>query len=151
MRDLDKEFLELINYYCGCNQDALAFVLGYSIYVHDIDDIVDGDKMGDIHLLKTFELAAVVYSNPFYIKNINTLYPLIIMSSSTYITSVTLEKDPDKAPWKTWSFDWMRQTGIEVILAVVQILHGIDKRIEASLRFREISFKLHHKEDGTPC
>lgn len=146
-----QDYLNFLQHYCSADPDALLFVLGYSVYVHAIDDIIDGDKDDHIHILKTFELAAMVYSNQFYLRHIHELRPLVVMASSTYMTSVTLEKATNGKDWKLHVADALRQTGNELFLAVIQILHGIDVRIEASLKLREISYLTHHLPDGTPC
>lgn len=147
----EADYCNFLKYYCGADVDAYLFITAYTVYVHAIDDIIDKDNTDPVFILKTFELAAIVYGNSFYLRHFSALYPLVKMASSTYITSVQLEQDKDKAVWKDRVADALRQTGNELILAVIEILHGIDKRIEASLKLRKISWKTHHKEDGTPC
>lgn len=146
----ESEYARFLKYYLACDLDAYLFVLAYTVYVHSIDDIIDGDNTEPVFIIKTFELAAVLYANSFYLKNFNMLYPLVKMSSSTYITSVQLEQDKEKAMWKTRVADALRQTGNELILAVIELLHGIDVRTKASMELRKISWKLHHDKEGNP-
>jgi hypothetical protein len=142
------DYVNFLNQYLKDNIDALIWVLAYSTYVHGIDDIIDKDNTESEHILKTFELAAVIYSYPFYLQNLNILYPLVIMASNTYMDSVKLENQPEV--WKQRVSDALRQTGNEVILACIQIVGGVDIRREASMKLREISWRTHHTIEGVP-
>lgn len=146
----ESDYISFIKKYTGADIDAYLFVLAYTAYVHAVDDIIDKDNTDPVFILKTFELAAVVYGNAFYLRNFSMLYPLVKMASSTYITSVQLEQEKSSEIWKNRVADALRQTGNELILAVIELLHGIDVRTKASYELRKISWHLHHKEDGTP-
>jgi hypothetical protein len=143
------KYIEFIRKYLGHNVDALGWVACYGVYSHAIDDIIDGDKTDNEHILKTFELAAVLYMHKFCRDNFESLYPLIMMASNTYRDSVILERSSEV--WKKRVADALRQCGNEVILACIQIAGGVEARRAASLELRELSYKTHHKEDGTPC
>ena len=143
-----KAYIEFIAKYIGHNIDAHIWILGYGVYVHAIDDIIDGDKTDSEFILKTFELAAMVYSYPFYLQNMHILYSLCKTASNTYMDSVLMEKS--KEEWKRNYADILRTHGNEVILAVIEILHGIDVRRKASQELREISYHTHHNELGAP-
>lgn len=143
-----EEYIKFLEQYLKKDADALAWVLAITKYFHDIDDIIDKDNTSPIHLLRTFEFAAIIYSSPFYQRNIGYLYPLVKMVSNTYMDSVLLEKQPEA--WKRAVADGLRQTGNELILACIEVLHGFDIRREASMKLREVSWKTHHLEDGTP-
>lgn len=142
------DYSTFLKSYLEKDVDALLWVLAYTTYVHAIDDIIDGDNTESEHILKTFELAAIIYSYPWYLQNRHTLYPLVIMASNTYMDSVKLEKSNEL--WKQRVADALRQTGNEVILACIQIVGGIEARREASLKLREISWRTHHNELGEP-
>ena len=146
------EYIAFLNKYLGNYQDALLWVSAYGIYTHDIDDIIDCE-IPTAHtphefILKTFEFAETVYTNIFYLQNIHKLRPLIKAASNAYMDSVILEKS-DKPHHKHIS-DHLRTVGNELILAVIEIVSGIDKRREASLELREISYSTHHTESGVP-
>lgn len=143
-----KDFIDFLNKYLSPDPDALLWVLSYTVYVHSVDDIVDGDKPTKEHLLRTFEHAAVVYSNGFYQKNIHLLYSLIVMASNTYMDSVMMEGSTET--WKQRTGDYLRQTGNELLLACIQIVGGIEARREASIKLRDISWRNHHTSEGKP-
>lgn len=146
----ESDYVKFLGQYLGTDPDALLWVLAYSSYVHSIDDIIDGDNTDPMFILKTFELAAMLYSNNWYLKHIHFLYSLVIMASNTYMDSVIFEQDKTAPVWKKKVSDALRQTGNEVILQCIQIVGGIEARREASLKLREISWRTHHLADGTP-
>lgn len=141
-------YVDFLAKYLGDGSEAYLWLLAYGLYVHAIDDIVDGDKTDMQHLLKTFEFAATVYAYPFFMENATRLYPLVKMASSTYMNSVLMEKE--KKPWMVNYGDFLRQCGNEVVLAVIEIACGLDTRIKASMELRELSYTLHHNELGQP-
>lgn len=144
------DYVTFLQKYLSIDPDALLWTLGYGSFIHSVDDIIDNEIPKDVEskefLLKTFEFAAVVYSNNFYQRNIATLYPLVKMASNTYADSVQLESSETK--WKRDFADVLRTTGNEVILAVIEIVRGYDIRRQASLEIRGLSYKLHHNELG---
>lgn len=77
------------------------------------------------------------------------LRPLIKSTSQAYMDSVLWEKSPED--WKRKVADAARQQGNDILLAIIEIVGGIEKRHEASLLLREVSYKMHHLKDGTPC
>jgi hypothetical protein len=130
------------------NPDACLWVLGYYTYVHAIDDFIDGDRTDFQHFLRIQELAAIVYSNVFYQRNIASLYPLVMMASNSYMDSVAMEHKSED--WKRKVADSLRQHANELIIRVIEIVGGYEARREASLALREISWKSHHDSDGKP-
>ena len=148
-----KTFLDIVEQYIKPDPDAMLWVLGYATYVHAIDDIIDNDVPDDQHrqqfILKTFEFAEAIYSNIFYLRHISMLRPLIKSTSQAYMDSVLWEKSPED--WKRKVADAARQQGNDILLAIIEIVGGIEKRHEASLLLREVSYKMHHLKDGTPC
>lgn len=135
------------------DMDALLWALGYAVYVHAIDDIIDQDIPSDqtrqMFILRTFEYAEAIYSNHWYITHIAQLRPLVKMASNTYMDSVLWEKSPEE--YKRKIADQLRCAGNELMLAIVEIVSGIDARREASLELRELSYKTHHTIEGEPC
>lgn len=143
------QYIEFLRKYLGHCPEALAWLSGYGVYAHGVDDIIDGDKTDHEHILKIFELAAVIYSSDFYRQHAHILYPLVIMAHQTYRDSVILERGPEE--WKIKVADACRQTGNEVVLAVIQIASGVEVRDKASLELRELSWHTHHTLEGKPC
>ena len=130
------------------NPDAAGFVMCYVIYCHAIDDIIDGDKTDWQHILKTFSLAPILFSNVFYMQHYGKLYPLVKMAHDSYGDSVFMERRNSKC-MKHYS-DILRQNANEVILACVEIVNGPEVRLQASIELREGSYKMHHDEVGKP-
>lgn len=145
---LSEEYIKFLRRYLGPDPDALAWVTLYSIYVHAIDDIIDEEKDPEF-ILRTFELAAILYNNNWYLSHFNELYPLIKMASNSYMDSVEFEKS-DKA-WKNHVADIIRQNVNELVLACIEIVSGYNAKREASSILRELSYFAHHRIDGTAC
>lgn len=145
-------YISLLREYLLSCPDAILWMQGYGVYVHAIDDIIDNDipkdKKRQQFILDTFEFAETIYSNPFYIAHINTLRPLVKMTSQTYMDSVQWEDSEEV--WKRQVADGLRQMGNEIFLAVIEIVCGLQKKREASLKLREISYKAHHTPTGIP-
>jgi hypothetical protein len=141
---------EFLRKYLLSDLDALGWCLCFITYCHCIDDIIDGDKTDSEFILSTFEYPLVLYSNPFYLKHIHILYPIIKMSTNSYADSVNMEKT--NIVWKRNYADVLRQNANDVILAVVEIVSkSREVRREASLALREISYYTHHTLEGKPC
>jgi len=134
------------------NPNAILWLLGYAVYVHAIDDIIDEeipkDSAKDEFILKNFEFAETVYTNIYYLTYINKLRPLIKMASNTYMDAVQMEKSNEK--WKRDYADVLRTMGNEILLAVIEIERGLNIRREASMELRELSYKTHHNQVGAP-
>lgn len=154
-----ENYLAFLKKYLMADPDAFCWVCAYGLYVHAIDDIIDGDKTDSEFILKTFEFAPVVYGNIFYLKNFTKLYPLVKMTSNAYMDSVLLEKeiksraaefDGSELAWKKSASDILRQSGNEVILACIEIVNDVETRRKASLELRRISYLTHHDKEGNP-
>lgn len=134
------------------NADAILWLLGYGIYVHAIDDIIDEeipkDSIKNEFILKNFEFAETIYTNIYYLKNLHKLRPLVKLASNTYMDAVQMEKSNEK--WKRNYADILRTMGNELILAVIEIERGLNVRREASMELRELSYKTHHTQFGAP-
>lgn len=143
-----KNYVEFVRKYLDPFPAAQMWVMAYGVYVHAIDDIIDGDKFDSEFILKTFETAAMIYSHEFYRQHWGQLYPLVKMASNTYMDSVLMERSNEK--WKKNYADVLRQNGNEVLLAVIEICTGIDRRREASMEIRKLSYDTHHDKQGNP-
>ncbi len=149
-----KDFVTFLKKYLSSNIEALGWVLSYVIYCNLIDDIVDNkfdkeDKPRKLLIVKTFELSLHVYSSEFYVKNMYILFPLMKMAGNSYMDSIIFEDSKKK--WKRNLGDSLRSDANNVTLAVIEIVCGIDKRIEASQEIRELSYNTHHDNLGRPC
>jgi len=146
-------FDEFIRFYLvKKDPDAVLWTLSYFHPCHCIDDIIDQDipkdKKREQFMLQTFEFTEAVFSNNFYIQNITRLRPLVKIVAQSYMDSVRWEDD--KEQWKRQLSDALRLRSSDVLLAVIEIVCGLETRWEASPKLREIAWKDHHKEDGTP-
>ena len=142
-------FVGFLKKYLAHNDEALLWVLSFLSYIHAIDDIIDNPIKDNEHILKTFEFAAVIYSSRFYWEHIHILYPLVKFAGNSYMDSLVYEKSQEK--WKNAMGDVIRQEANNVILAVIEVVNGLNVRREASLEIREISYWLHHTPEGKPC
>lgn len=137
-----------LNRCCLGNQEAIGFLWLWRQYVHAIDDIVDGDAPGAEFLLRTFALAATLYSHPFYLKNLPALRQVVYNCTNAYADSVDWEKSP--IDWqRTWS-DHYRHFGAEMVLAVAQICGGYEHMRSISPELRVICWVEHHTTEGAP-
>ncbi len=149
-----KEYIEFLKKYLSSDPEALTWLLSYIIYVNAIDDIIDNkfdkdDKMRKLIIIRTFELALHVFSSEFYIKNMYMFFPLMKFASNSYMDSVIFEDA--KEEWKRNIGDVLRNEANNIVLATIEIVSGIEKRIEASLQLREFSYNFHHTKEGLPC
>lgn len=151
MKNINEQFVVFLKKYLSSNPDALIWVMGYVTLAHVIDDIVD-NRIQDINeslfIVKTFEYAAIVYSNHFYIQNLHLLYPLVKTASNSYMDS--LEYENSNIDWKRTLGDTLRSNANDVVLMCVEIVAGIDARRQASRELRELSYKTHHTLSGEP-
>lgn len=123
--------------------DALAFVTSFVHYCHLIDDIIDDRRTRENpeKILAAFELAAAVYSNPFFRQHATYLLPIIKMATNAYADSVAFERKPTE--WNTKFKAVLAQQANDVALACIEICHGITERRYASAALRELSYNLH--------
>jgi hypothetical protein len=126
--------------------EALDFCICWLVLCHFVDDIVDTKKDDHEFLLKTFEHAAITYSLPFYRQHAHTLLPIIKSATNNYADSVLFEHSMHS--WQRTYADALRQSGNDVLCAVVEICVGQEKRRIFSQKVREISYMSHHTKEG---
>jgi len=124
----------------GHDQFAYNFCMSYMLFCHAVDDIVDDKKVEPEHVLKTWDLATVVFSNPFYIKYSNVLSPLIRASCNMYADSVKYEKETD---WRKTCADTLRHSGNMVVAAAVELVAGYEAKREISDILNICSYEAH--------
>lgn len=131
---------------CKGNQEAMHWLLLWRRYVHEIDDLVDGDRRGPECLLATFALAIELYSHPFYLKNISGLRQMALNVTNCYADSVAWEHSPTGYQ-RDWA-DHARHAGAEMVLAVAAICGGYDHMRAISPELRAICYWEHHTPEG---
>ena len=131
------------------NREAIEFLQLWRKYVHDIDDIIDGDRTEAEFVLATFASAAALYSHPFYLKNIAALRAVVFNVTNGYADSVAWEHS-DK-PWQREFADHYRHAGAEMALAVAGICGGYDHMRSLSLELRIACYTAHHTAEGKAC
>lgn len=134
---------QLVQRICGDNAEALDFLANHwNPYVHEIDDIMDGDRPDKRDQLKTFARAIMLYSHPFYLKNLAALRQVALNVTVTYA---------DVVSWETSTLEWQRQwvdhnrhCGMDMVLAVAAICGGHEHAFNISQEQRAICWLEHH-------
>jgi hypothetical protein len=142
--------VEALNRCCLGNQEAMEFLMLWRDYVHDIDDIIDCDKDNE-KILATFAHAAIIYSHPFYLRNILALRQLVLNCTNAYADSVMWEQSTTE--WHRTFSDVYRHFGSEMVLAVATICAGPNAYTHLraiSPELRNICYLEHHSPNGTP-
>ena len=133
---------------CG-NAEAMDWLANHwSHYVHEIDDIIDGDRPAAEDILSTFARAPLVFSHPFYLKHMAALRQLVLVINNLYADTVKWEKS--KVAWQRDFADHNRHCGMEMVVAVAQICGGYDHGRKISEEQREICWQEHHEKNGQP-
>lgn len=133
---------------CG-DAGAEQWATLWQLYVHRIDDLVDGELQGPEELLRTFALAPVLYTHPFFQAHFKELRALVLLCTNAYADSVAFERAPED--WKRQWADHYRHFAIEVVLAVGQICGGYEHVRTFSADARSVCHWGHHDPDGKPA
>lgn len=129
------------------NPQAREFLILWREYVHQIDDLIDGDAKGPEPMLNTFMLAAFVYTTPFFQAHMPALRQIAVNCTNAYADSVAWEKaDGWKAQWA----DHYRHFASEMVLAVAAICGGYQHMRKISPLIREMGWNEHHDAKGNP-
>lgn len=143
-RKMDSDLIERV---CCGNRDAVDFLARHwSRYVHEIDDIIDGERPAAEDILATFALAVEVFSHPFYLTNLAQLKRLVLIINSTYADAVAWETSGEA--WKRDFADHHRHVGMDMVVAVAQICGGYEHGRRISQEQRAICFHDHHDRTG---
>jgi hypothetical protein len=129
---------------CG-NEMAADFLKVWGIYVHGIDDLIDGDKSGSESMLEVFMTAAFVYTHPYFVQNMPQLRQIAVNCTNAYADTVLWEK---AGGWKQNFSDHYRHFGAEMVLAVAGLCGGYMHMRQASPLLRELCWNEHHNEKG---
>jgi hypothetical protein len=130
----DQQVLQRV---CCGNTSAMDFLANHwQPYVHEVDDIIDGDRPKARDQLKTFARAVLVYTHPFFIEHMLALRQLALNITITFADSADWEKSPH-----AWQRDWAnhnRHCGMEMVVAVALICGGHDHAFAISQEQRAI-------------
>jgi hypothetical protein len=138
---------QLLQRVCLGNLEAMNFLVVWQEYVHEIDDIVDGDRPDSGDICATFAKAIVVYTHPFWLKHISEFRQLALNITLAYADSAEWERGT--VEWKKQWADHNRHVGMELVLAVAMVCGGYDHARGISKEQREICYHEHHK-NGEP-
>ena len=146
----DHDIINLYAEVCSGNTDAFLFVCLWAVYVHAIDDIIDGEKhmQSAESILEVFAQANILFTQPFYRQHAEELQMVVMKATNAYADSVALEKSADKGLRKM--ADVLRFAGNEMLFAVALICGGFQHMSQLSPRIREMSWAAHHDENGAP-
>lgn len=136
---LEPEYLERV---CCGNVEAMEFVRMWARYAHEVDDIIDGDRVEAEEILSTFALAILLYSHPFYLRNMVHLRAVLLNITSMYADTVQWERGD--VGWKAVVADALRCCGNEVTFAVAMICGGYDHVRTISAKHRELCWRNQH-------
>lgn len=143
MVELDLQQLHLV---ANGNNDAFEFLKAWKNYAHGIDDIVDGDNRDPQFIIGVFMQAAFLYSNVFYLSNIQALRQQVINITNAYADTVSCAQD--STGWKRSWADVYRHVGMEMLLAVASITGGYLHMRSISMMLREACYNEHHNAKG---
>lgn len=122
---------------CG-DREAMDFLGLWARYCHEIDDIVDGARTDKQAILSTFALAMMVYSHPFYLRNLMELRAIALMVGVLYGDSVAWE---DENGWRKEFSKVYRHAANEMVLAVAVICGGYDHARSVAGEQRKVCFE----------
>lgn len=133
---------------CKGNAEAMDFLGLWRSYVHRIDDMMDGDETNKQEWLGTFALAAILFSHPFYLRNLAALRQLVLNCTNAYADSFMWEQSP--VEWQRGFADHYRHFGAEMVLAVAGICGGYEHMRSISPELRTVCWAEHHTAEGLP-
>lgn len=135
-----KKCYEIIYEAIKHDNEAVEFMHLYAEYCHLIDDIID-EPFSAARILKTFNFATLLYSQPFWIRNKDALILVDCLINNQYADSVSWEKSNDE--WKRQHAQALSHAAYNMMFAIVLIVAGYDKLREISEKFRTHSHLKH--------
>lgn len=112
---------ELKEELCLGNKEAEEFCDLWYNYIHDIDDLVDGDETD--HIKVPFQ-AALLYKSAFYCQHKELLFPIVLSVTAQYKLSTMWEED-ESWPKQKMS-DVLRMAGNQMYGMIALILGGYE-------------------------
>lgn len=113
--------------------EAIEFLDLWQRYVHDIDDVIDEPKDKE-KICRTFVQAALIYSHPVFIRYKDSLLPVVLNLSNTYMDSVIWEESEVK--WKSRDARCLCHAGYDMMFTLVWLIAGFDALRKISDRLR---------------
>lgn len=135
-----------LNRCCCGNVEAMDWLRQWNLYVHRIDDIIDGEADAPEEILRTFAQAITLYAHPFYVKHLLRLSAVALVINNMYADTVEWERS--KEAWQREWADHARHCGSEMVIAVAMICGGYDHARAISLELRTVGYMEHHTKDG---
>lgn len=141
---------KLLKQACCEQPEAMDFVWNHLIpYCTEVDDIVDGETKDPDQICTTFARAILLFTHPFFLKNISVFRQLMLNVTLAYADSAVWEKSDES--WKREWSDHYRHIGVELVLAVAMICGGYANAQKLSREYREILHHAHHDpQTGQP-
>lgn len=138
---------------CKGDRAAVEFCSLWYAYCHAIDDLVDEKVDGrptlsNEKIIQIFANAALLYNCPFFVRNREHLFPIVLMVTNQYADSVAWEKSP-LAHRRTIA-DVLRCCGDEMFFMVAMICGGYEHMRAVSGRIRDRDWILQHDANGNP-
>lgn len=118
------------------SHDARAFILQMAEVAEVWDDLVDGDEVPRDRLHGAFVTALFdIPANPFFIRHVDYLRPLMLAGMNAWLDSTELERRDDK--WaKTWAYA-LRDYYMELVPACAFLTGGYARMRMVSIEARE--------------
>jgi hypothetical protein len=139
---------EAIQRLCCGNAAAFSWLALNRAYVHAIDDLIDNAERDPEAILKTFWLAAELYTHPFFRDHWQALKAVLANVTNAYADSVAFERSGEG--WKhAWADHW-RHVGAEAMLQVAYICGGYENMRRFSADIRSVCHWAHHSPEGQP-
>lgn len=161
---LNEQDAAALNRCCLGNVEAIDFLNHWRTYVHLIDDVVDEDltempkgasarppgpsRRAVERVCAIGAQAVMLYSHPFYVRNLLALRQVVLSCTNAYADSVMWERSG--VPWQAQFADAYRHFGAEMVLAVAGICGGYEHMRSISPELRVICWHEHHTQEGVP-
>lgn len=128
-----------MSYIFDRNPDAGRFINTFIEYTHRVDDIIDEKITDSEFILKTLIMLTELHTSNYYIKNADFLFGFFIAIGNEYADSCNMERSNET--WKKEHAKVIRQTGINMLYAILYRECGWDTLREFSLLVRESAAK----------
>lgn len=141
-QELNKLFLDHPD-----GEAAKVFLTSYGTYAHMVDDVID-EKEYQNHkrLLPTYMMHLNLLSCKFYLRNRDTLYPVMRVIHHSWFDSIEMERSENA--WQRVQAETLKGAGIEMTLTIIEILGGYECRRRLSIAVREHAYKEQHKNEN---
>ncbi len=138
--------IKLIERVCCKDPEAMDFLANHwAPYCHAVDDCVDDPQNTHEQLLATFARAIMLYSHPFYVRNLLALRQVALNITHVYAQTVAWEKS--ELGWQRIWADHHRHVSNEMVVAVATICGGYVHARTVVPELRVMAYAEHHKGD----